>query len=107
MNFEFSFVILLSMQNQYELMLIVKPQVSEEAEKKIIEQVGKFIKDKGKIATITPLGKKQLAYPIKKERSGNFHLFKLELVGKEVGPLSNKFKLEEVILRYLFIKKES
>lgn len=106
MNFEFSFAILLFMRNQYELMLIVKSQTIEEAEKKITELVGKYLKDKGKIASITPLGRKQLVYPIKKERSGNFLLLKLELSGKEVGQLSEKLRLEEDILRYLFIKKE-
>lgn len=95
------------MKNQYELMVILKSSASAEDEKKFIEQVGKHIKDKGKMVTSTSLGKKPLAYLIQKEQTGNFILIKLELVGKEVGELSEKLKLEQVVLRHLFIKKDS
>jgi small subunit ribosomal protein S6 len=94
------------MQNQYELMLILKPQAAEEDEKKVTKRITEFLKDKGKIITSASLGKKQLAFPIKKENSGVYLLLNVELEGKEVVGLSDKLKLEQAILRHLFIKKE-
>lgn len=95
------------MQNLYELMLLLKPQATADDEKKIAEQLGKLIKTCGKIVSSTSLGKKQLAYPIKKEGSGIYLLLTLELAGKEAARITEKLKLEELVLRHLLVKKDS
>lgn len=106
MDFETYFVILTLMINQYELMLIVNPKELDVDEKKITEVIKKHLKEGVKILSVASLGKKQFAYPIKKEKEGVYWLFVLEIEGKEVSSVSNKLKLEASILRYLFVKKE-
>jgi small subunit ribosomal protein S6 len=95
------------MQNRYELMLIVRFQAPEVEENKFKEFIGKFIPDKKKIVSLKNLGKKLLAYPIKKEKEGFYWLATLALDGKEVYTLSSKLKLENSILRFLFVKVSS
>ena len=95
------------MQNLYELMLLLKPSATADDEKKITEQIGKLIKTYGKIVSSASLGKKPLAYPIKKEVSGVYLLLTLELAGKEANRITEKLKLEELILRHLLVKKDS
>ncbi len=94
------------MQRQYELMLLLKPDVKPSQEKKFFESLDKFIKDKGEIKGKQNLGLRKLAYKIKKQTEGNYWLLKLKLEGKEVKSLAKKFNLEEILLRYLFVVKE-
>jgi len=94
------------MQNAYELMLILLTSLTEKEEKKILEEVKKYLKDEGKIKETTHFGKRKLAYPIKKENDGNYWLLNLAVDGKEASDLSQKLKAEEKILRYLLLRKD-
>ena len=93
------------MENIYEMMLISRIGLSESDEKKLPEKLKKFLENKGKVLNQKDLGKKQLAYNIKKEKEGKYWLFDLEIQGDTVSQFSNKIKLEEDILRFLIIRK--
>lgn len=90
----------------YELTLILKPNLSDEVREKLLEQIKKIVEGaKGKIESQDLWGKKTLAYSIKKEREGVYVYFILTLPEKEVLSLEEKIKIEEGILRHLLMKK--
>ncbi len=63
----------------YEIMFIVKPTLSEEDVKKVFENFSKTLTSNGaKINEAKDLGQKELAYEIKKFKSGYYFLFEIE-----------------------------
>ena len=94
------------MDNLYEMMLISKHTLSEADEKKLMVRMEKMLAGSGKIVKTENLGKKQLAYRIKKETEGNYRLLNLELKPVSIAEITAKLKMEEDILRFLILKKK-
>jgi len=98
----------------YELVLVVSPDLSSEKQKEQLEKVKKIITGlKGEVKKTEEWGKKQLAYPIlpagrqvKKSEVGYYFLWEIHLPEKSLGELNQKLKIEEGILRYLVVKAE-
>lgn len=87
-------------------MLILSPKAAEADEKKIGERVKTQLTKGGKVVSTTHFGRKQLAYPIKKQKEGNFWLLTLSDMEKDAAALNHKLQLTGDILRHLLIKKE-
>lgn len=92
-----------TMTNLYELTLLLPKEMGEEDTKKLLDKISKWVEGKGKVESKF-LGKKNLVYPIKKETIANFWLMICDMEGSNVKEMVDKFKLEEKILRYLFVK---
>jgi len=91
----------------YELVLVIDPDLAEGDQKKEIAKVKKIIKDlKGKVEKTDEWGKRELAYPIKKKNLGYYFLLAIKLSAATPAQIENKLKLEEKIIRYLLVKKE-
>ncbi len=90
----------------YELMLILESETSEENRKKLFTKIEKAIEESGKISEIKDLGKKTLAYPIKKKQDGHYWLLMISMSGKEAASLTDKLKQEDSVLRMLLIKRD-
>ena len=50
------------------------------------------------------LGKKKLAYPIKKEVGGNYFLITAEASHDVIREFDRKIRIDEIVLRHLIIK---
>ena len=90
---------------EYEIMFIVRPTLSEEDTKKVIENFKNIITNHG--ATITgetDMGQRELAYPIKKEISGFYYVLTVEASHEAIAEFDRKARLNENILRHQIIK---
>lgn len=92
------------MTRVYELMLVLAPDFGVE-EKPIKDLVTKLVGDR-KIESLSVLGKKRLAYPIKKQEEGVYALATVAGAAMHVVELEKQMKLGTEILRYLLIAKE-
>ncbi|MEO8065472.1 MAG: 30S ribosomal protein S6 [Candidatus Doudnabacteria bacterium] len=89
---------------KYELMYILSSAVSDNDVPTISAEVDKFLTDAaGTILTTEMLGKKKLAYPIKKTRNGFYVLETFNLEGGKLTGLDNKLRSMEPIIRYLVV----
>jgi small subunit ribosomal protein S6 len=92
---------------KYELMYILSSAVSDNDVPPISDEVNKFISDNGgTLLTQEMLGKKKLAYPIKKTRNGFYVLQTFNLEGPKLQPLDDKLRAIEHIIRYLYVNVE-
>lgn len=88
----------------YEIMFIVKPTLDEESIKSTVKSLEKIITDaKGKVET-KDMGKRELAYPIKKEISGFYYCLTVNASHDTVAEFDRKARLNENILRHQIIK---
>jgi small subunit ribosomal protein S6 len=93
------------LQNDYELVVVIHPEVADDAVEPITNTLTQVITGKG--GTITELnrwGRKRLAYPIKHLMEGNYVLIKFKLDPSANRELETTLKISEKIIRYLLIK---
>jgi small subunit ribosomal protein S6 len=94
--------------NNYELIYIVKPEMSEDDLTGFTGKLGDAVKKfDGSIKEVVNWGKKKLAYPIKRCNDGNYFLAKLEMKPASVKQLEASLKMYDEILRILIIKQEA
>lgn len=92
--------------DNYEL-TVVLPGKSRAKEKTMKEKIEKLIKVfEGKIAKADTWGEIELAYLIKKEKSGYFLYFELELERPSVKKLNEKLRSDGDFIRYLLVRKD-
>lgn len=93
--------------NKYEIMFIVKSQGEDKDVKGVVTAVEKILKDnKAKISDSKDLGLKKLAYPIKKEINGYYHLINFEAEKDVIAEIKRKISINESVLRHLIVKNE-
>ena len=93
--------------NDYELTMILDPDLTSENQKKILEKFKKLIEDgKGKISKKDDWGKKELAYPINKKKMGFYFFWEIKTSADGIRQTDKKLKTEEGIMRHLIIRKE-
>lgn len=89
----------------YELVLVVRPSLTEAKRKSLLETVKSWLKDV-KVAKEDDWGSKALRYAIKKELTG--HYFDLMLETEKAVPADFEKRLlnEDDILRHLLIRSK-
>lgn len=91
----------------YELVTIIKPDVTDDDAATVVEKVKSFVTDhKGEPGEVNPWGKRKLAYPIGQYKEGNYFLMRFKLEPKETRELETSLKLNERVIRHLLVKKE-
>jgi len=92
----------------YEMVLVIGPEVTEEKFEATIDNISRFITGKGGVVSdIQRWGKRRLAYPIRHFVEGSYVLTQFKLkpaFGKE---LEANLQISEEVLRYLLIKLNS
>ncbi|MFH1856264.1 MAG: 30S ribosomal protein S6 [Candidatus Omnitrophota bacterium] len=94
--------------NNYEAMFIFQPSLNEEELAKLVSLISeKITQTEGKIQDTQDLGKKKLAFEIKKQKEGFYYLMNFETKPEAQKILKEAFRLNESILRVLILKKDS
>ncbi len=92
----------------YEIMFIVKPTLSEDETKKVVESFGKVLTDNGaKITDQKEMGQRELAYEIKKFKSGYYYLYFVEASNDEaINEFDRLAGISSDVIRHLITKIE-
>ena len=92
----------------YEMVLIISPEVVGEKFDTVIDNVSQFITGKGGIISdVEQWGKRRLAYPIKHFEEGSYMLTRFKLKPPLSKELEANLQISEEILRHLLIKLSS
>ena len=91
----------------YELVIIVAPDIDETATADVVEKVKSWITEAGgSIESFEEWGRQKLAYLIRKNKEGQYFLFNLKLEPTAVANLERNFGLQESIMRFLIIGRD-
>jgi small subunit ribosomal protein S6 len=89
-------------QRNYELMLVINPEWTEEKLAVATAGINQFIAGLGgSVGEVKPLGKRRLAYPIKHFSEGQYSLLRFKLKSSASPELENRLNISEEIIRYL------
>ncbi len=93
---------------QYELMYIVSSAVADDQVPQLSQQVQQFIADSGgSVINEAQLGKKKLAYPIKKTRNGFYVAATFNMDAKSLNAFDAKIRTQTgTIVRHLIINQD-
>lgn len=98
----------MSKLKHYETMFILKPTLTEEETAAQIELVKSTIeKNGGEIASCDDMGSKQLAYEIEKHKRGYYFVAYFKGQPSGLAEIERQYRINENILRFIFIKYES
>lgn len=89
----------------YEILMIVNPDISDDDLPAAINKVHQHIINKGgNIIETNNWGKRKLAYPIKHCKEGNYVLTKLEVNPDIIPELEANLRISEDVLRHLLVR---
>ena len=92
---------------QYELMYILSSAVADAEEPALTKQITEFIVEVGgEIQKVENLGKKKLAYPIKRTRNGLYVLINFKAPTDKIHEIDHKVRVTAGIIRHLLINLE-
>jgi len=90
---------------EYEVVMILSPEATEEEIAATIERVDGLITGAGgTVGEHNNWGLKRLAYPVQKFREGNYILVKFSMDSAAVTEMDRSLKASEDIVRYLVTK---
>ena len=92
----------------YELVLIISPEVPGDKFDSVMGNISQFITGKGGIISdVEQWGKKRLSYPIKHFGEGSYVLSRFKLKPALSKELEANLQISEDVLRHLLIKVSS
>jgi len=87
---------------EYELVFIIHPDLDENASNDVLEKVkGWITKAGGTVNKVDPWGKRKLAYPIRKQNSGQYFLLNIQIAPSFVAELERNLRFQEPVMRFL------
>lgn len=89
----------------YEVMLVFKPQMEEEALANAVSRIEEAIKNgNGEITQNEHWGKRRLAYEIADFTEGYYLLLQIKLPRNEVQELERILKISDEVIRHMIVK---
>ena len=91
----------------YEVMFIIRPDVAEEDVDKLVSNFENTITTGGgSIRSIEKMGRRKLAYTVRKFNDGNYVLLTIDADGKLVAELERRLRVTEPVIKYLTVRMD-
>ena len=89
---------------RYELALVLDPDLAEEEVPAALERLRHLVTDRGgTVESEEVLGRRRLAYPIRRRRDGTLVLTHLEMAPRTVREVEAGLRVDERVLRHLLV----
>ena len=92
--------------NKYESVIIINPNVDEEGIKALISRFSDLINTDGKVEKVDELGKRKLAYDVKKFKEGFYAVFYFEANSDLISELERNYRITDEVLKFIVVKVE-
>ena len=92
--------------NKYESVVIINPNLEAESIKALIEKFSELINSNGTVNSVEELGKKRLAYEIKKLNEGYYVVVKFEAKPELITELERVYRITDDVMKFIVVKEE-
>ena len=92
--------------NKYESVIIINPNLKTKPIKALIEKISNLINTDGKVSSVEEVGKKKLAYEIKKNKEGFYVVFKFEANPELITELERVYRITDEVIKFIVVKEE-
>jgi small subunit ribosomal protein S6 len=95
------------MQRAYEVMFIVRPDLIEEELDKLVKALEGHAAGAGAtVKNAEKMGKRRLAYDVKKFQEGQYVLFTLASDGKAIHELERRLRVTEPVIKFITVRTD-
>jgi small subunit ribosomal protein S6 len=95
------------MDRFYEVMFIVRPDLAEEEVDKIIASLEQTVTNGGgTIRTTEKMGRRKLAYLVRKFSEGNYILLTVDADGPLVAELERRLRVTEQVIKFITVRMD-
>ncbi len=92
--------------NKYESVIIINPSLEEEGIKNLINKFSNLINTEGKVESVDELGKRKLAYEVKKNKEGYYAVIHFEAKPTLIAELERNYRITDEIIKFIVVRKE-
>ena len=95
------------MNRTYEVMYIVRPDVEEADLDKLIEGFEKNVTDGGgEIKSTEKMGRRRLAYTVRKFNDGFYVLMTIVAAGSLIGEIERRLRVSEQVIKFITVRMD-
>jgi small subunit ribosomal protein S6 len=95
------------MSRVYEVMFIVRPDVVEEEVDKLIAGFATTVTNGGgNVKSTEKMGRRKLAYMVRKFNDGNYILMTIEANGAVVAELERRLRVSEPVIKFITVRMD-
>lgn len=95
------------MSRVYEVMFIVRPDVAEEEVDKLLAGFATTITNGGgAVKSTEKMGRRKLAYMVRRFNDGNYILLTIEADGAVVAELERRLRVSEPVIKFLTVRMD-
>ena len=89
----------------YEAMVIIDPGLTKEESDKLVDRYAEVVKTQGgEVSKIDRMGKRKMAYPMRKHAEGTYALLAFNAPGPAVAELERQMRLSDEVLKFQTLK---
>ena len=92
--------------NKYESMIIINPAVDEEKVNELSTRFTDMINKDGNVEKVDNLGKRKLAYPVKKNEDGIYVVFYFTANPSLIAELERIYRITDDVIKFMTIRVE-
>ena len=92
--------------NKYESVIIINPSADEDKVKSLIDKFSDLINKQGKVEKVDNLGKKKLAYEVKKNKEGIYVVFYFEAEPSLIAELERNYRITDEVIKFIVVRNE-
>jgi small subunit ribosomal protein S6 len=92
---------------KYEVMFIVRPDVVDEDLDKLIANLETYVVNGGgTVAHVEKMGKRRLAYVVRKFQDGFYVLFQLDAPGTVIKEFERRLRVTEQVIKFITVRTD-
>ena len=91
--------------NKYESVVIINPSVEEQDIKDLISKFTDMINKNGKLEKVEEVGKKKLAYEIKKNSEGYYVVLNFEAEPSFIAELERVYRITDEVIKFIVVRE--
>jgi small subunit ribosomal protein S6 len=89
----------------YEVLFIIAPNIEESDIETLIAQLSDVATSRGAtVAKVDKIGRRRLAYPIRKFNEGYYVVLTLEGSGAEIAEIERRMRVTDAVIRYITVR---
>ena len=92
--------------NKYESVIIINPNLEQEATKAVVKKFEDLINGEGKVESIDEIGKKRLAYEIRKNKEGYYVVYNFEAKPELIAELERNYRIDDNVIKFIVVRKD-
>jgi len=92
--------------NKYESVIIINPSVEEQGVKGLIQKFTDLINLNGKVESVNELGKRKLAYEVKKNKEGYYVVYNFEAKPDSIAELERNYRITDEVIKFIVVRLE-